>query len=353
MTIKLCRSKEKVHKLNELIDAYSQAPEIFHSSRYWQVYEKKIASEIEKADLNQLRSGRYPIFGTFGFNEVDFFYHPNLPGWKKNLLKVLRNFPVGEKIFMPYDIRRKDIREMAFHHCILQSKLSGALSISEIETSAVGTPRDLFTIEGKNYTMQFLSFYLRYCFAQKALQLIGDETVVELGSGSGFQVELLKKIHPNLTILCFDLPAPLYLCEKYLSEVFGEQVVSAQDHLKLESLDDLEKGKIHMFGNWQFPLLKDYSFDVFWNAASFGEMEPHIVENYLSYIVNNCKYIYLLQARQGKESSLTQGVEKKIKFEDYQSMLKGYQLEDESDVYLAHRKMSQSGGYFQAVWKMM
>ena len=92
-------------------------------------------------------------------------------------------------------------------------------------------------------------------------------------------------------------------------------------------------------------------FDVFWNAASFGEMEPEIVQNYLSYVLGSCKSIYLLQARKGKESTSNSGVKKPITFEDYSKMLTGYRLINETDAYEAHRKMSQSGGYFQAVWE--
>jgi len=107
-----------------------------------------------------------------------------------------------------------------------------------------------------------------------------------------------------------------------------------------------------MFGNWQFPLLTSFKFDLFWNAASFGEMEPDIVKNYISYIRNNCQSIYLLQARHGKESSSTSGVVSPIKFNDYNSILGNFKLIRESNAYEAHRRMSQSGGYFQAVWRM-
>ncbi len=106
-----------------------------------------------------------------------------------------------------------------------------------------------------------------------------------------------------------------------------------------------------MFGNWQFPLLKGYEFDIFWNAASFGEMEPHVVMNYLSYVSGKVEWIYLLQARKGKEGSADSGVEKPITFEDYNKMLSGYKLVEDQDAYYAHMRMHQSGGYFQAVWK--
>jgi hypothetical protein len=45
------------------------------------------------------------------------------------------------------------------------------------------------------------------------------------------------------------------------------------------------------------PLLSDLELDVFWNPASFGEMEPDVVENYLGYLKGDCGWIYLLQAR--------------------------------------------------------
>jgi putative sugar O-methyltransferase len=253
---------------------------------------------------------------------------------------------------MPYNLKLEDIREMAYNHCLIQGQLKGVRSIREIETALFGNPTDLFQIDGKKYTMQFLNFYLRYCFAQSYLNLKGDETIVELGSGSGFQIEILKKIHPGLTIICFDLPSPLFLGEQYLKNVFPDQVFSADQALDIQSLDELPKGKICFLGNWQFPLLKDTQWDVFWNAASFGEMEPHIVENYLSYVRGNAKRIYLLQARFGKETGRIVGVEKKIRFEDYRNMLNQYTLLEQEDVFQAHRRLSQSGGYFQGVWEI-
>ncbi|WP_317168245.1 putative sugar O-methyltransferase [Pontibacter pamirensis] len=173
------------------------------------------------------------------------------------------------------------------------------------------------------------------------------------GSGSGFQVEVLKKMYPDLTVLCFDLPAPLYLCEHYLSQVLGDHsIVPSSRTLGVTSLEEVvEKGKVHLLGNWQFPLLKTFPFHLFWNAASFGEMEPDIVQNYLSYIQDSCRYIYLLQARNGKESTKSSWVVTPIRFSDYEAMLSSFSLIEESDAFDAHRRMSQSGGYFQAVWQ--
>jgi putative sugar O-methyltransferase len=339
--------------LDKLNAAYRNAPEIFQAGRYWQAYEEQIIDEVKQADLSELRSGKYPIFTTFGFNDLVYHYHPRMPFYVKFGRQLVRKLFIDNRASLPYSLRLSDIQEMAYKHSSLQGQVSSAHPIEQIEASDFGKPQDLFLIKNKKYTMKFLNFYVRYCFAQKHIQLRGDETIVELGSGSGFQVEVLKKMYPNLTILCFDLPAQLYLCEKYLENVFtNNEIVSSEKNLELTNLSNLEKGKIHLFGNWQFPLLKDFKFDIFWNAASFGEMEPNIVANYLSYVKGNCTWVYLMQARNGKESSQAAGVVKPILFADYNQMLgDGYYLVEEDDAYDAHRRVSQTGGYFQALWK--
>ncbi len=341
-----------MNHLDELYQAYDAAPEVFHASRYWRAYEAKIIAEIKTADLSELRSGKYPVFTTFGFNDLVYYYHPSMPFYVRMARQLVRKLFIDNRASLPYSLRLDDIREMAYLHCVLQGELAGARPISSIETSRFGKPQDLFTVGNKAYTTKFLNYYIRYCFAQRHLQLKGDEIIVELGSGSGMQVEILKKLYPNLTILCFDLPAQLFLCEHYLVNVLGpDSVVGSAQNLALTDLSNLEKGKVHLFGNWQFPLLQNFAFDIFWNAASFGEMEPGIVANYLGYIIGNCRWVYLMQARNGKESSESAGVVNPIKFEDYAAMLGSeYRLIQEADAYDSNRRVSQTGGYFQALW---
>ena len=339
--------------LAKFIEDYNNAPEIFQATRYWKGYEDKIIQEVVNADLSKLRSGEYPIFGTFGFMESVYSY-ARMPFHTKMAKKMIRRLFITNKHNMPYSLSMDDIREMAYHHCIVKGNCSNARSIQDIEVSEYGSPDDFFQVNGNNYTMRFLSLYLRYCFAQNFMDLKGDEVIVELGSGSGHQVEILKKLYPDLTILCFDLPVPLYLCQKYLTEALGEDSIVGYEKTMNEDLSGdfkIQKGKVYFFGNWMFPILKKLKFDIFWNAASFGEMEPEVVKNYLSYVLGNCDWIYLLQARKGKESSSDSGVKKPIRFEDYNEMLQGYQLIKEEDAYEAHRRLSQSGGYFEAIWR--
>ncbi|MBD3290720.1 putative sugar O-methyltransferase [candidate division KSB1 bacterium] len=341
----------KLERLDNLMVAYRNAPEEYYVTQYWSEYQKIMSKEIYGININQMRSGKYPILATFGFNDVIYSYSMSTPWFKKLIMKFFRGI-VKNRNVLPYGLNLTDIREMAFHHCQLLGELNGAKSIDSIEMSTFGQPSDLFKINNKFYSMQFLNFYLRYCFATKYVKFSGEETIAELGSGSGHQIEVLKKLYPDQTVLCFDLPVPIFLCETYLSEVFGkENIVSTEETLGWNDLKNIQKGKIHFFGNWQMPLLENFNYDLFWNAASFGEMEPGVVMNYLKYVQEKARLIYLLQARQGKESRGRIHVNKQTKFGDYNDMLSAYKLINQEDAYFAHKRMSQSGGYFQAIWE--
>jgi putative sugar O-methyltransferase len=275
-------------------------------------------------------------------------------GSKGNLYSKIETprFLIKDRAILPYGLSIPDIREMAYHHCELMGKLTKAKHISEIEISTIGNPADIFEIDGRKYSVHFLSYYLRYCFMHKCIPFTGSEIIVELGSGSGKQIEVLKKLYPNLTVLCFDLPGQIFLCEAYLSEALGkEQIVGTDTTLSWKDMSQIKRGHTHFFGNWQLPLTKDYEFDIFLNAASFGEMEPNVVKNYLSCIKGKAKHIYLLQARHGKETTGKAHVKDKSTFDDYVRMLPGYLLQDHHDAYQAHKRLLDSGGYFEAVWK--
>lgn len=342
----------KTDRLLDLLDAYQKAPREYHATSYWRSYEKEILDTISTIDIGEIQSGKYPILATFGFGDSVYSYHPNSAFWKNIVLKFIHHFLIKDRTILPYGLSISAIREMAYHHCELMANLTNAKQIADIEMATVGNPADVFEINGRKYSVHFLSYYLRYCFIHKNIPIKGREIIVELGSGSGKQIEVLKKLYPGLTVLCFDLPAQIFLCETYLSEALGkESVVGTDTTLMWDDLSHLKEGYIYFFGNWQIPLLNDFKFDIFLNAASFGEMEPEIVNNYLSHIKGKAKWIYLLQARHGKETTGKSHVKGKSTFDDYNRVLSGYLLQDSHDAYQAHRRLSQTGGYFEGVWK--
>lgn len=335
--------------LEKLIAAYKEAPEEFQATRYWDTKENAVVEAIKELNPQELRSGKHAILGTFGFNEFVFNRIATFGLRIRMIFALIRKVFFRGVTYLPYSVDLPDIREMAYHHCELLSELTKAKPIQSIQASRFGNPEDIFEIKGNLYSMQFLGYYIRYCFAQKHISFKGNEIIVELGSGSGHQVEVLKKLYPEMTIICFDLPPQIYLCELYLTNVFGkDNLVSIEETMHWKDLSKLQKGKIHFMGNWQFPVLKDFKFDLFWNAASFGEMEPAVVKNYLNYISQNADWVYLLQIRKGNRA---ESVDQPIVFEDYNSWLGNYALAEEHDAWRAHKRMTENRGYFEAVWK--
>jgi putative sugar O-methyltransferase len=66
---------------------------------------------------------------------------------------------------------------------------------------------------------------------------------------------------------------------------------------------------IFVFGNWKLPELKDFSYDLFWNSASFQEMEPDVVLNYLSYVNRQTKkYVFLNEMMKCTKVAAARGV---------------------------------------------
>jgi hypothetical protein len=69
--------------------------------------------------------------------------------------------------------------------------------------------------------------------------------------------------------------------------VLPDRVVPIEQgiHLKLAG-DDISsiKGKIVILPAWKMPEYRNVGIDLFWNAASFQEMEPDVVRNYLALV---------------------------------------------------------------------
>ena len=339
-------------RLSQLVEAYRSAPPEYRATSYWQAYEDEIVSTIPDLDLDQLRSGRYPILSKIGFHDVVYPSAGTASIWKRGLSRLAERLGISGPAALPYGLDLRAIREAAYRHCELAGTAAAARPVSDIEMSIFGNPADLFEIDGRRYSVHFLAYYLRYAFAHRYVPLKGDEIVVELGPGSGHQIEVLKKLYPDLTVLCFDLPAHVFLCQAYLTEALSPEMLLGTDAtVGWTDLSGLRKGHVHFFGNWQFPLIEGLEVDVFWNAASFGEMEPDVVQNYLRSVAGNARWIYLLQARSGKETAGKARVRTPIAFADYVRFLPGHELCAEEDAWLPHRRMSQSGGYFQAVWR--
>lgn len=138
-------------------------------------------------------------------------------------------------------------------------------------------------------------------------------------------------------------PAPTIRVEQYLKAVFPGSVVSYRDTRDMETLPEPQPGTIFMFGNWKFPLLEHTTIDLLWNAASFQEMEPDVVTNYLSYVNDCASNVYLHEAMLGQgvaKARGSPGVLERTTLAHYQRGLPDFEM---VDLRPARGRMGQAG----------
>lgn len=338
--------------LHLMLDDTARAPDIYKPTNYWAVYEDSFLPELQKLGLHDFRRRKNSILTSFGaadilpsFGQIDLFKSRifnnritrKIPFWLRFL--CLQNYLLNKilPIATPYDIKIEDLEQLSYEFVRMQGEKVEAKSIDEFEASLIGNPEDIIKRGEKLYTMSILYYYLRYAYCCNYVDFNNIEIFVELGSGCGKQIEVIKKLHPDICFLLFDIPPQLYVCEQYLSAVFPDSVVSYKDTRNMDSIPEIRKGKIFIFGNWKFPILEKVKFDLFWNARSFQEMEPEVVANYLKYINKQANAIFLQETMDGKEVAKGKGyhgVLKQTKLEDYKNGLTNFRLLDMSSCLL-------------------
>jgi putative sugar O-methyltransferase len=296
--------------LEQMIEDQLQAKAVYQTSNVWDVVGKNTIAFLRENGLDDLRS-RTDCWGFQGFGATDpspmhnpllaVANTPNLtPEFTQHyssMLLQLQELP--NHAFFPFGLSLADIYESAFRMAELYGQLNGAAPLKDLEISMVGTPRLPLEVNGKNYTYVFLSYYMRYAYCCKFIDFSKVDAIVEIGCGAGKFAEVLKQAHPHLSFYLLEIAPQNYVCHQYLKGVFGDDaVLDYSEHRNSKSIK-APAGKFAVLGNWQVEHIKPKGRVLFVNTASFQEMEPHIVENYLNFVKPYSQAMYLLQSVSG------------------------------------------------------
>lgn len=345
---------EEDHPLLErMLEDTRSAPAIYQPTNYWAVYEKRFLPELRRWGLRDFATRRNSVLSSFGGTDLFPDYGANLKGLFSCLNPLLnRVLPLR----LPYDMRPDDIKRAVFDQVALLGEKWGARPLEALEIFPAGNPSDLVCRNGKAYPTSVLRYYLEYAYCCRFIDFDRVSILVELGSGAGRQAEVVKRLHHHVTLLLFDIPPQLYVAEQVLKAIFPGEVVSYRQTREITSLAGIARtgrGKIHILGNWQFPLLRELPFDLFWNSASFQEMEPDVAAHYLGVVDPQAESVYLHQMMGGKEVAPRKGrhgVLRRTTLEDYRRGLARHTLVDLSEGLLPFRRVSQ-GCYQASFWK--
>jgi putative sugar O-methyltransferase len=184
-----------------------------------------------------------------------------------------------------------DLYDTALRICAAQARRSATIaSVGELEVSRCGNPFG-FEHEHRFLTRSALFFYMRYAYAAEHVNFKVVDTVVELGSGAGKQAEVLKRLHPHLTIVLLDLAPSLYVTERFLTAAYPDETVPYRE--TREPGCALVPGHIHFFGNFRIDDIAPLGNTLFWSAATLEEMEPAAVAHYGRAVTTFAESLYL------------------------------------------------------------
>ena len=139
----------------------------------------------------------------------------------------------------------------------------------------------------KKLTLQFTR-HAYYLNRMNQLQILNDSMIFgELGSGAGGFVITAKRLFPNATFVCFDIPSTLLTSSYNVMMNYPGLKIGLYDNFRGKyeiRPEDLQAFDFVMLPNWCIDRVKNDTLDVFYNVESLCEMEMATIKNYLDII---------------------------------------------------------------------
>jgi putative sugar O-methyltransferase len=166
--------------------------------------------------------------------------------------------------------------------------------------SRIGEPLQQYWLTGSKragLTRPYLNYLL--CLAALSRYLDAPpRSFLEIGGGYGVLGEILMSRDPDARYVNLDIPPLLTVSSYYLDALFDGRITVYDDSIA-DSGPIVSPGSACL-PNWRIADVAG-DFDVFVNAYSFQEMEPEVVEHYVSLIAaRNVPYVLSLNSKLGK-----------------------------------------------------
>lgn len=340
---------------------YEDVEQIYRPGNYWQKYYDETVRVILSDGLKDFRRQPWGYFRSFGaadytLNSEYQLLYLERSGASATDQRIARDFlnlahERRSEPILPYSLSYDDLDHMAARTAEIEGKMCGAKPLLAVRPDLVGDYLHTFEYKGVTYSHFFLQYYMRYAYVARFIDFGQIDNIVEIGSGAGNQVEVLKKLYPHLNFYLLDMPPYLYVCHQFLHYLFPEDCVDFRETTRgpIQARD----GQIVFLGNWRIGDINPKGRTLFWNSASFGEMEPDIVEHYMRSAREWSSAVYLYQCMGGKEKGEAGkgGVLQQTTMDHYVKNLgEDFRLVDVSPAYKPLQLQQASGGYDDALW---
>ena len=281
--VERCAMADDQSLLELFVKDCMESEELYRPTNYWETYSKLFTPELQQVGLFGLKQRIHSVLGSFsGSDTLDVLLQECADSLQSENRGGLSY--EGMAAYFYRNVKR------AFNEV--------GLDMSAARLTDAGSPSGLLRYATGEHNISQLQHAKFIADAAKHIRLHNEMVFCELGGGIGRVPEILANHFDGATFLLFDIPPQVYVQHQYLSSVFGDRVVHYRDLCEWNvSGDALEraKGKIIIAPPHYFPIFAEHcKADVFWNSASFQEMEPHVASNYLNLAVQmNCEDIYI------------------------------------------------------------
>jgi putative sugar O-methyltransferase len=288
--------------LNLLMGDMEIAPDEWRPTPYWQGYSKRIYSRLQAVGIEGFRTDWEIIKG---HGQIDPTLPPTYEGGslRVSLLRILSKTPFFsqisnfymKKVNAEHGLRKNTHDQLVLAITqLLASDLDFKRYMDLIKESGAGLPNVLVD-DLDNFSIDFLLHFAQLLTLDSTIGALQMRSVLEIGGGHGKFAEIFIKLaaKPDLTYCLIDIPPVLYLATEYLRSIFPDRVIDYDQASKMNRITEEDiRGKILIIPPWLIDRL-EMKFDLFWNSASFQEMEKSVVVEYLDRISNICQCVGL------------------------------------------------------------
>ena len=316
-------------------DMESAAP-IYQATNYWAYYQNKTLEALRSKGLFNLRRRSDGYFPSFGVTDaaplpLAYFLKPGntqdpdstamiTPAISEIHRLTLAGSPVGFG-----EMTLEDHYALIEEVCDARGHSVGLPPLSGLDLCLAGNPVAVER-EGRYSTFTAPYYYGFAQFVARHIDLRSIDTIIEIGPGSGKQAEMLMKLYPHLSLGLLDLAPQLYCTERLLSTAFPDRAVPYTETRSAPESAAFEPGRVYFFPNSAIERIRPRGRVLFWNTASFGEMEPEVVTNYAGHIARFASALFLMQRFDGKQQGEPGkgGVLAQTTMETYQAAFPAY-----------------------------
>jgi len=229
---------------------------------------------------------------------------------KSKLLKLITYFPPFNVICNRYEKYIDSLisnsnsiiqkQNALLYHLLNEGKYSNSI-LSKVEDDCIGNPIS-YEFNERKYSSNILH---QICLLSLLFHFEGSsksfKKILEIGGGYGALPEILFKYNNGEIeyLVEVDIPPLVYITTQYLKAVFPDKVIDYREIKNMQTITQSDiNGKILVIPPWVLPSL-NVDFDLFWNSASFQEMEYNVVDNYLDIICKKANNIFINTLTEG------------------------------------------------------